>query len=642
MFGQNRFKTAGSFALLLTMLFVLVRTAWIGDDAAITLRSVLNFVHGYGATFNIDERVQSFTHPLWFLLISALTWLIQNVHTATFLLSIVLSMAVFWLLLARLATGFWSGVLAAAILLFSKAYIDFSASGLENPLSHLLIIGCVLSGIRAMENLPGQGGLARFSCLLLAALLYLSRPDLLLLIASFVLLVLYRAPAAPARLMGELLVASLPVLAWTGFSLFYYGFPFPNTAYAKLGTGIPLLERIAQGGVYLWDSLTRDAVTMPAIVLALWIGLRTTSTAAMLALGMGLYLLYVVSIGGDFMSGRFLTAPLLVAAILVARTDFPGTKGKSAVVVMAVLGTINAQATLLSDADYRNATIPPSGIADERGFYFPAHGLISAKPGRFDAPDWKATGRKRVEVIYANLGFYGIAYGPDVHIVDTCALADPLLARLSAKHTVKWRIGHFVRQLPTDYVASLQQGRNVLADRTARAYYQSIRKITRAPIFEPDRVSEILRMNLGLIAAPDMRLYRSGIVPWRSSARLVRLDAEERLQSGDVGWHARHAIPFANAIEIALPYAVGASSLEVTLRADSAYRLEAQLHGVYFPVLEIPGSTEPGMRNYVIGIDGGLRYDRLMLTAADKPADGQHVLANLRIIKSETKGAGGQ
>jgi hypothetical protein len=45
-------------AVLMTVGFLeLIRTAWISDNAAITLRCVLNLLHGYGATFNIDERV---------------------------------------------------------------------------------------------------------------------------------------------------------------------------------------------------------------------------------------------------------------------------------------------------------------------------------------------------------------------------------------------------------------------------------------------------------------------------------------------------------------------------------------------------------------------------------------------------------
>ena len=51
--------------------YVFLANAWIGDDAYITFRVVDNFVHGYGLTFNPDERVQAYTHPLWMLLLSA-------------------------------------------------------------------------------------------------------------------------------------------------------------------------------------------------------------------------------------------------------------------------------------------------------------------------------------------------------------------------------------------------------------------------------------------------------------------------------------------------------------------------------------------------------------------------------------------
>jgi arabinofuranosyltransferase len=52
--------------MALTELFL---SAWLSDDALITVRSVLNLISGYGPSFNLDERVQSFTHPLWFLLL---------------------------------------------------------------------------------------------------------------------------------------------------------------------------------------------------------------------------------------------------------------------------------------------------------------------------------------------------------------------------------------------------------------------------------------------------------------------------------------------------------------------------------------------------------------------------------------------
>src|SRR5687768_7432065 len=43
---------------------------WISDDAYITARYADNLAHGHGPVFNVGERVQGFTHPLWFLLFS--------------------------------------------------------------------------------------------------------------------------------------------------------------------------------------------------------------------------------------------------------------------------------------------------------------------------------------------------------------------------------------------------------------------------------------------------------------------------------------------------------------------------------------------------------------------------------------------
>ena len=86
-------------AIIFIYWIIQVRTAWISDDAAITLRTVLNFTHGFGPTFNIIERVQAYTHPLWFLIISFSSLILGNVFYAMFILSIGLStLALGWLL----------------------------------------------------------------------------------------------------------------------------------------------------------------------------------------------------------------------------------------------------------------------------------------------------------------------------------------------------------------------------------------------------------------------------------------------------------------------------------------------------------------------------------------------------------------
>jgi hypothetical protein len=44
-------------AALLLVAVVLIRTAWICDDAYITFRTVDNFLHGFGLRWNVAEKL---------------------------------------------------------------------------------------------------------------------------------------------------------------------------------------------------------------------------------------------------------------------------------------------------------------------------------------------------------------------------------------------------------------------------------------------------------------------------------------------------------------------------------------------------------------------------------------------------------
>lgn len=488
---------------MIVALVELVRTAWLSDDALITLRTVLNLTHGYGARFNIVERVQGFTHPLWFLLIAGGTLVGRNVYVVTFALSIALSLAALWLLLSRVATNFGAGVLAACILLLSRAWVDYSTSGLENPLSHVLILLTILAAAQAIE----QRTLRTASCFFLAcSLLYLSRADLLLLAFPVALLVLHSCRKHPRMCTAAIVIGAVPAAAWTLFALYYYGFPFPNTAYAKLGNGIPRHELMVQGVRYLVDAATRDPLTLVAILSGLVASIWAGNLARTLAVGVVLYLAYVVAIGGDFMAGRFLTAPLLGAAIIIARAALPRLTLPVAAMGVVLLALPTMNTTVFARLDMRGS-IGPHGIADERGFYFQKFGLLGAPAGTFTAPDW-TIGTRTVIDLCGNLGFESIRHGPGAHAIDHCALTDPLLARLPAYAHPTWRIGHFVRQFPTNYEDSIARNENLLSEPRAKAFYDSIRLITRGALNDGSRLREIVRVNLGQVAKPDTGLYR--------------------------------------------------------------------------------------------------------------------------------------
>ena len=55
----NRTQRLTTWLLVLLYAFVAIKSAWLSDDAYITLRTVSNWLAGFGPVWNVDERVQA-------------------------------------------------------------------------------------------------------------------------------------------------------------------------------------------------------------------------------------------------------------------------------------------------------------------------------------------------------------------------------------------------------------------------------------------------------------------------------------------------------------------------------------------------------------------------------------------------------
>lgn len=493
----NRFHLFGFFLVLFFTL--IVRTAWIGDDAAITLRSVMNWINGYGPVFNVGERVQAYTHPLWFFLVSGFTLIIQNVFFAAIFCSIVCSLLAMALLVFRISKSTEWGLVGIVALILSKAFMDYSASGLENPLSFLLI--AIFTFLLTREHVNDENKFKGFS--ILFALMFLTRPDLVLFIFPAQVYLMWKI-RKPLVLVKLALPGFMLFMAWILFSTFYYGYPLPNTAYAKLGISLHWSQLIQQGWQFYLDSLSRDPVTLLVICFALLLGYnRQNISTLLISVGLSLYLLYILKIGGDFMSGRFFSVSIFAAVSILVLQPKPNWIIPGALITtLTLIGFGVPASTLLTDSNYEVSEISHTGIADERGFYFQQRGLISGDRFRYrDLPSWRLKKGKstpsEVKVRCGRLGYKSIYDGPSVHYIDYCALADPLLARLPAKFRKKWRVGHYARHLPVKYESSVKSRKNQLVDRDLAKFYDKVLLITRGDLWSWERLKTIVAMNLG-------------------------------------------------------------------------------------------------------------------------------------------------
>ncbi len=498
----------GLMAMALAAFAVLViRYGWVTEDAYITLRTVDNLVSGWGLTWNVGERVQAFTHPLWLFVLTPFYAITREAYLTTLALSALVSLAAVWVLAFRVARAPIAGFAAIVALCFVRYFIDFSTSGLENPLTHLLF--GIFVWILATRPIS-RGSI--FWLAVLGGLMSLNRLDATLLYAPALAFAIARGIrwGVPwRRLVRPLLLAFAPLVAWELFAIVYYGFPFPNTAYAKLGTGIATWESVAQGLIYLLDTAVRD----PAMVTLLFgslgvVAMTREPVSVALAAGAALYVAYVVWAGGDFMAGRFLTAPLYVAlcAVVASRFAAPPAWGALLLVVPALLFSVARLGDMIS---LPASDVAPNGIADERQYYMGTVSLAKVSRNRpsVDNPMLRGGQRARTEatrangrrvISSANVGLTGYGGGPMVHVIDDLALTDAFLARLPAKRQLPWRTGHFARVKPHAYVESVQSGRCLFRDQNLCRYWKHLRRITEGPIWSAARFSTIVKMNLGM------------------------------------------------------------------------------------------------------------------------------------------------
>lgn len=506
-------RLALSLLLAAGVLLPCALQAWTSDDAFITLRVVDNVLEGRGAVWNTGQRVQVYTHPAWFLLEVAAVGVTREFFLTPMLLGLALTFAFVLGLLWQARDTPWRAVFAAALLAASPSFTDYATSGLENPLTHVWLLLAAVEAARADVRI---GRLA-----LWAGLLQLTRPDGVLLIVPLVLLHTLRALGAlgAGATAKRLLLASLPVLAWYAFALVYYGTPVANTALAKLGAQLPARHTWPVGLHYLLTLPMRDPAAVVLIAAGTWAALASWrsrrahsggGTAGAWLVGIALHTTYVISIGGDFMLGRFWTPWIALSAILVVTA--PPRLGavapwrrqtERALGTLVILGAhagvfllgahpcVPEPATPeLMDFDY--------GVYDERAYYREDVGIQAWREGRGPetysssvaarrlAEDVERSGERRV-LETAQAGYFGFHAGPRVHLLDPYGLADPLLSRLPAFRMPRFRAGHLPRVVPPGYEESERAGEDHFQDPALGRLWRRVRLLTNGPLFTRER-----------------------------------------------------------------------------------------------------------------------------------------------------------
>jgi arabinofuranosyltransferase len=497
---------------------------WVSEDAFIDLRVVRHLLAGYGPVFNLSERVEAYTNPLWVALLAGWGILGGSLEAGSVVLGLALSAA--GLALAqvgafRLASRLRAAPpsvaprsdggrlvvpLGAAVFAAIPVVWDFVTSGLETALSIAWIGGVFCLLARAGPVTPRAGRLAAF----LIGCGPLVRPDLALFSLGFAAaLVVVVAAGAPGRRLAArdwvglaVAAAALP-LGYQVFRMGYFAALVPNTALAKEAT----LAYWSQGWRYTLDFGSAYALWIPLPAVLTWIAalvgaaLRSSDRVAMAlilapvisALG---HWVYVTRVGGDFMHGRLLLPTLLALLLPVATVIVPirALRGVAGLALVGVTAWSVVCAGWLRVPYAGLGTIGPTGIVDERGFYthhiktpnpvyladyvrqpyvdqvrrdFAAHHRMLVLGG---GPDGLAVatrlapavpGPVRLVAGLSHVGVLGYVAGADVHIVDRLGLADPIASRLVLSQ--RGRPGH-EKTLPDAWIVARFGNLGIVAD----------------------------------------------------------------------------------------------------------------------------------------------------------------------------------
>jgi len=228
------------------------------DDAYISYRYAQNLARGEGLVFNPGERVEGYSNLLYVLLLAPVSRVASP--DAIYPISVGLNLvfaAGAWALFSRLAARRLGPPRAAlASLLFGLCPVLWlwTASGMETPLFLLLQIAIWLLVDRAVQGEAVRpGGLAA-----LVVFSVLARADGFVVPAIAVCYLLVVGRRREAFAAGAALGATLAALV--GWRLVYYGYPLPNTYYAKVSG--PVGERLLQGTLQML-SIALNAGLLP-------------------------------------------------------------------------------------------------------------------------------------------------------------------------------------------------------------------------------------------------------------------------------------------------------------------------------------------------------------------------------------------
>jgi hypothetical protein len=290
------------------------------DDAFISFRYARNLASGYGFVFNPGgKRVEGFTNLLWVLILSLLYNTGIGFITASRVLGLLLGagslLGVFAIARKRIGSYSLWAVLPPLVLACNSCFVGWSVRMMGTPLFTFLVVAGIYFHCQR-RWLPSG---------IILGIAALSRQEVILIaLPLWVTLLLVGFPNEQKKETAKnISTAAIPLgimlmglLIWR---LLYFGYPLPNTFYAKVSGG---WIEYSHGFRYVKEFFYKYLAywLIPGLLFLGWKKIQVDHYLKALGGIVLLYFIYIIYIGGDYPFHPFYRYfhPLLPFAILLS------------------------------------------------------------------------------------------------------------------------------------------------------------------------------------------------------------------------------------------------------------------------------------------------------------------------------------
>jgi len=350
--------------LVLAATAVAWRLRFVQDDAYISFRYAENLAAGRGLVWNsvaasgsLAEPTEGYTNFLWTVAMGALMAVGAEPVAASYVLGLAafaVTLAFTYKLGTRMLGSRGLGLWAVVLLGTNYSFLCFATGGMETQWQACLFAASFYLFVRgAQEQAWPIARLVALSMLLAAAVLTRLDSALLVAVVGAATLLLGAWARLPRReMLRKAAALALPfgavVGGWGLWKLAYYGNLLPNTYAVKVASVSPF----GTAGVRYLQAFLLSYCLVPFPLLGLLAARRrpTRSDVPWLSLAaiVGLWCLYIVRIGGDFIEFRFLVPVLPFAFVLILGVVFKVIQQRgvrAALLALVLFGSVQHAAT---------------------------------------------------------------------------------------------------------------------------------------------------------------------------------------------------------------------------------------------------------------------------------------------------------